>query len=125
MIFNQMKADFFCILVMGAFCICPCFKLFSAPSSGVEAIEQLIASTQTRLEEERHLRRLLIQVQEEKEKFIKGEQTRACAARLSAAAQGAIQKIEQEHLHHLFSSEYMEELQFFSSIGDRHVLKKP
>ena len=91
----------------------------------IKIVEQLISSTKQQLEHQEHLKDLMIQFQKYKEEFTQGNQTKSHTAKLIRMAREIYELITTEHFEHLFAKDYLDELQFFSSIAGKKSLGKP
>jgi hypothetical protein len=93
--------------------------------SEIAKMDHLVASTEKHLEQEKRLNTLMRQFDAQKTLFIEGEQTKGHTALMVHTATRILEAIAAEHLQHLFSQEYLEELAFFSSIASKHKPSRP
>lgn len=91
----------------------------------IKIVDKLIASTQEQLNKQQQLKELMVQFQSKKEEFIQGLQTKAHTTRLVRLARQIYEMIRVNHFEHLFAKDYLDELQFFSSIAGKTTLSKP
>jgi hypothetical protein len=125
---------FFCL-----FCIFPLFILAdsqiellsveerSVPifKDEVEALELLIESNEKRIILQKDLRELMKLFQKQKEAFILGDESKGHAFKMVSNAREILGLLKEEHLAYLFSSDYLEELVFFSSIAGKSSPIRP
>lgn len=90
-----------------------------------EAIEILISLAEKRLELQKELKELCKQFKEQKELFIQGEQGKAHASRMVGTARRILGLIADQKISYLFSSDYLDELAFFSSIAGKNAPARP
>ena len=91
----------------------------------VKIVEELIASTATQLEMEKHLKEMMLQYKKLREEFVQGNQTRNHAGRMVRTARQIYETISANHLEHLFAKDYLDELSFFSSIAGKTAVTRP
>lgn len=91
----------------------------------IKAIDQLIQTTAEQLEVQKHIRELMLQFQKLKEEFVQGKQTKSHTAQMVKTARQIYELITANHLEHLFTKDYLDELAFFSSIAGKGAVKRP
>lgn len=91
----------------------------------VEVLEQLIGTTAQKLEKYKELKRIMQEYKSQKEAFALGNHSKQHAARMVKTARKIQETINDQHIAHLFSSEYLEELAMFSSIAGKYGPKRP
>jgi hypothetical protein len=91
----------------------------------IEVISHLIEATGQRLTDEKLLKDLMVEFKGQRERFLKGEQSKAHTALMVKTARNILDMITQQHLNHLFSTDYLEELTVFSSVATKRSLAKP
>ncbi len=94
----------------------------------VEALELLIESNESnerRIEVQKKLRNQMKVFQKQKEAFISGDESKSHAFSMVSNARLILGQIKEEHLAYLFSSDYLEELSFFSSIAGKSTPIRP
>ena len=89
------------------------------------ALDQLIEQGEKRLIRQRDLSEKMRLFQGQKEDFVAGDQTKKHALAMVSTARELLGMIKEEHLAYLFSSEYLDELIFFSSIGGKTAPVRP
>ena len=82
-------------------------------------MKQLIETTEKSLEEQRRLLAHLEEFYKARILFVEDSNNAKAGAALVRAAMRINKELEQEHLAHLFSSEFLEEIRFFNQVGDR------
>lgn len=97
----------------------------SVDEDEIKIVEQLIATTEQRLKVQKQLRELMVTYQTEKEVFAQGNQTKPQVARLVRLGRSIYELIESNHFEHLFAKDYLDELQFFSSIAGKKTVTRP
>jgi hypothetical protein len=90
-----------------------------------ETIDYLIAQTEKQLQTQKRLKEQIALFSSHKKQFINDDQTKAQAARMIKTANHILEIITAHHLHHLFSSEDLEELSFFASMAAKNSPKRP
>lgn len=88
-------------------------------------IKQLIENTAKQLEAQKKLQQLMLEFNAQKEDFILGNQTKPHAARMVKSAKTILDTITTEKLKYLFTTDYLEELAFFSSIAEKKTPSPP
>ena len=91
----------------------------------VSSMTHLIQVNEKRLAIQKQLKDKMGVFQKQKEEFMLGNQTKTHAFAMVSNAREILTLIKAEHLSYLFSSEYLEELLFFSSIAGKAVPIKP
>jgi hypothetical protein len=91
----------------------------------VSSIKQLIEKNEKRLAIQKRLKEKMELFQKQKEAFIAGNQTKSHAFSMVSTAREILTTVKEEHLSYLLSSDYLEELLFFSSIAGKTVPIKP
>lgn len=91
----------------------------------IQALKELITTNERRLQTQKQLQNLMIELKQQKEEFIAGNQTKSHAHTMVFQARQILGIIKQEHLSYLFSPEYLEELVFFSSIAGKSAPVRP
>jgi len=101
--------------------------LFSEPGQRpeVEVIDRLIEKTKDLLETQQNLRQKLLVFHETRDLFTSADESRVYAAQMVNAASLLLGLIVENHMQYLFSKEYLEELEFFSSFTKKNNLKRP
>ncbi len=91
----------------------------------VKVLEKLIEVNEQRLEMQKQLKEKMALFQKQKEEFVQGNQSQKHAAAMVFNAREILGEIKKENLAYLFSSEYLEELVFFSSIAGKSTPIRP
>lgn len=91
----------------------------------IKRIDQLIQNTELQLERQRQMRELMIQFKKQRDEFVQGNQTKQHAGKMVRTARQIYEMINANHLEHLFAKDYMDELQFFSSIAGKTAVSRP
>ena len=91
----------------------------------VACLERLIEVNERRLATQKKIRDDMKLFKEQKNLFILGNQTQKHAFSMVSNARQILGEIKQEHLAYLFSSDYLEELMFFSSIAGKSAPVRP
>lgn len=91
----------------------------------VKSLEKLIEVNEDRLLVQKELREKMISFQKQKEEFIAGNESQKHAFSMVTNAREILGEIKRENLAYLFSSEYLEELVFFSSIAGKSSPIRP
>ena len=99
--------------------------LWAEESDEFSAITSLILSTEKRLTAEKELKELMHRFKLQRESFLEGEQSKTHVSTMANTARRILEIMTTEHVRHLFSSEYLEELTVFSSVGQRRLLTRP
>jgi hypothetical protein len=85
----------------------------------VVILEHLIESTQNRLLVQSRLKDLMIQLKDQKERFIRGEESKQYALQMVKTAREVLKVIQEERIESMFSSDYIEELKVFAAIASK------
>jgi len=101
------------------------FSLKAHSEEEIKKIDHLIATTEQQLQIQQEIKRQMLDFHEQKELFLEGKQTLSHTALMLKTATGILILINENHLHYLFSSEYMEELALFTSIGAKKSPARP
>jgi ribosomal protein L28 len=94
----------------------------TAPSleiNAVEVLEQSIERTQKNLETQKKIKDLLVELNSLKKRFVKNETSKEEAWRMVKVSANVLKLIENDHLEHLFSVEFLEELKVFSTYATK------
>lgn len=91
----------------------------------VAVLDHLLENTAHQLHIQKQLRQLMLDFRRQKKEFSQGNQTKAHASQMVRTARTIYESITENHLHYLFSQEYLEELLFFSSIAGKNRIKTP
>lgn len=91
----------------------------------IVTVEKLIVLTSQELEAQKRLKEIMQQFGRLKQQFTQGDESPSHAGKMVRMARQIYQMIEAHHLDHLFSSEYLEELAFFTSISSKEGIRKP
>jgi hypothetical protein len=83
-------------------------------------IDRIILLTEKQLEAQKKVKDLIEEIRQNQEMFLKGEESKLHARYMLRAAKECLELIRAHHLHHLFSSDFMEELALFSQIGSKN-----
>ena len=89
------------------------------------ALDQLIEQDEKLLIRQKNLSEKMRLFQRQKETFVAGDQTKMHAFEMVSTARELLGMIKEEHLAYIFSSEYLDELMFFSSIGGKTAPVRP
>lgn len=85
------------------------------------ALEHLIQSTERKLETQKQLKALMQTLRAQEDRFFQGDQSKQHAGKLVHSARQVLEIIKENHLEHLFTSAYLQELALFSSIAGKSV----
>ena len=91
----------------------------------VKSLAKLIEVNESRLEVQKKLKEKMVSFQKQKEEFIAGNESQKHAFAMVSNARAILGEIKKENLAYLFSSEYLEELVFFSSIAGKSSPIRP
>jgi hypothetical protein len=91
----------------------------------VNSLERLIEVNEARLVVQKDLKGKMISFQKQKDEFIAGNESQSHAFSMVSNARTILGGIKKENLAYLFSSEYLEELVFFSSIAGKSTPVRP
>lgn len=94
--------------------------LFKSSNRSAELIvlDDLIEATEQSVDRQKELRKDIKAYQQQQQKFIKDMNDRTLASDLIQSAQDILKTIHDNHLEHLFSSEFIRELTFMSQLGN-------
>lgn len=85
----------------------------------VQVVEQLIETTNRQLVMQRGLKAQMVAFRKHKDAFFEGDQSKERAKQMVTVAHSILMQLKDHHLDHLFSDDYMEELNLFSSIATK------
>ncbi|MES2199985.1 MAG: hypothetical protein V4489_07440 [Chlamydiota bacterium] len=91
----------------------------------VKSLEKLIEVNECRLLVQKDLKDKMVFFQKQKDEFILGNESQKHAFSMVSNARDILGEIKKENLAYLFSSEYLEELVFFSSIAGKSSPVRP
>jgi hypothetical protein len=91
----------------------------------LKAVEELIIATQEQLQKHIALKEMMLQFKKQREAFVQGNQTKTHAGRMVRTARQIYEAITASHLEHLFAKDYLDELNFFSSIAGKTAVTRP
>jgi hypothetical protein len=91
----------------------------------VTVLQKLIEVNEKRLFLQKKLKEKMELFQRQKEEFILGNQSKKHAFLMVSNAREILSEVKKEHLSYLFSSDYLEELVFFSSIAGKSTPVRP
>lgn len=91
----------------------------------VEAVDHLIKATEEKLEVQKQLKLLMVKFKRQQDEFFMGNQTKHHAFRMVTTAREIMEIVGANHLTHLFSKEYLDELVLFSSIAGKALVVRP
>lgn len=97
----------------------------SVTEDEIEVLDQLIAATDRKAVAQKKLRNVMIDFKKQKERFFKGDQTKKHSFLMVKTASQILRVIQENHLQHLFASDYLEELALFSSIAEKQNPTSP
>lgn len=89
----------------------------------VAMMRQLITTTEQQLEMQRELLEWMLTFREQKQAFSSGNENKAHVRAMVQNARRLFESLAEKHLQHLFSREYLDELQFFSSIAGKNKIR--
>lgn len=95
----------------------PFFPLKAEES--IDLVKQLIEATEKSLDDQKRLLTQLEEFYRARALFVEDSQNSRAGAALVRAAMRINKQLEEEHLSHLFTSEFLEEIRFFNQVGDR------
>lgn len=98
------------------------FTRLQVDEDEIKIVDHLIALTKEQLKNQERLKSLMVQFQQCKEEFTQGNQTKPHTAKLIRLGREIYELITQEHVTHLFAKDYLDELQFFSSIAGKKAM---
>jgi hypothetical protein len=114
---NSLKKCFTFIIAMS------CLYLYG--EEDLKTIDELIAISERQLEKQKGLKKEMLLFEEQKKAFLNGEQTIAHTTSMIRTATLILSIVTENHLNYLFSSEYLEELALFTSIGSKKGPSRP
>lgn len=120
-----MRKIVLCSLILLCAWFCPAWSEQGQVNDEVEAIDNLIKATEQKLEVEKQLKTLMIKFNQQQDEFFKGNQTKHHAFRMVSTAREIMEIVSNNHLKHLFSKEYLDELVLFSSIAGKSSPVRP
>lgn len=91
----------------------------------IEAMDRLIAATQSKLQVHQQLRELMVQFKGQQEKFVRNDQDKKSAYKMCQTAAVILQMIKDNHLEHLYTPKFLDELKLFSAIASRNAPVRP
>ncbi|MCC5832743.1 MAG: hypothetical protein JJU12_06855 [Chlamydiales bacterium] len=102
----------------------PIFFVFSllplaAFDEEIEVVRDLISVTENSLAAQKELLTALVKLNQAKSAFIEEPTSRKLATDVVKAAMLVQKEIENEHLAHLFSSDFLNEIQFYNLLGKK------
>lgn len=80
-------------------------------------VQELIKATQNNLKAQNELLSSLIKFKQARQAFIEDPTSRKLATLLVKTAMAVQNQIENEHLAHLFSQDFLSEIQFYNQLG--------
>jgi|ERR1700733_3802883 len=95
--------------------------LLAAPQDELLVIEQLIETTKKNLDTQQELLKMTLEFNQAREAFISDPESSRLATTLVKRAMRLRSHLEKEHLIHLFSSEFLEELAFYDRVGRQYL----
>jgi hypothetical protein len=98
---------------------------YTVDEDEIHIVEKLIATTEEQLKKQKWLREQMSQFQKRREEFVQGNHSKAHASQLVHSARKIYATIQEGHFEHLFSKDYLDELQFFSSIAGKTSVGRP
>lgn len=135
---GQLTCYGLCILILLAVCGAVYAKPIILPESSltqmqpslseideITAIDKLLASTQKQLRTQTHLRELMVELLRNRQAFAQGDHSKQRANLLLQEAREVLAIISEEHLQYVFPIDYLDELNFFSSIAGKNGIKRP
>ncbi len=90
-------------------------------SDEVEVLSAMIRKTEERLAEQKELKENMIQFRELRQKFLANQEIRACAFKMTKLAPVILGQIDAYHMRLLFPSHYIEELEAFIQLREKHA----
>ena len=110
---------------MIALLVCLAVTPVTSPKDEVSAVEELISVTKDKLAEEEKLKKLLLDFRLCRAQFSHNSESKELAFKLVSTARKILEIVKNEHLEHLFPSDYLEEITFFSSIAAKNQPARP
>ncbi|MFN0065121.1 MAG: hypothetical protein ACKVOH_02655 [Chlamydiales bacterium] len=87
----------------------------------ITVMEELIRTTEKNLEGQKRLLKYLIEFQKARNAFVEESSSSKLGAILVRCAMHVHRQMEHEHLAHLFSPEFLEEIRFFNQVGSQAI----
>lgn len=94
---------------------------FAAPQDEVLVLEELIASTRKNLEGQQQLLSLIQEFNQSREAFLADPDSGKLATALVRRAMRLHGLLEKERLSYLFSSDFLQEIAFYTSVGKSYA----
>jgi hypothetical protein len=91
----------------------------------LDVLAKLIHVNQGRLIKQKEMMELMALFQKQKQEFIEGNQSQKHSFAMVTNARHILTEIKEESLAYLFSTEYLEELVFFSSLAAKSMPLRP
>jgi mannose-1-phosphate guanylyltransferase len=85
----------------------------------IEVVQELVAVTEKSLAAQKELLIALVKLKQARSAFIEDPTSRKLATDVVKAAMLVQRQIENEHLAHLFSSDFLTEIQFYNQLGKK------
>lgn len=98
--------------------------LLAAPQDEMLVIMELIQTTKQNLVSQEKLLQLMVDFKNAREAFIKDPNSGKLATALVKKATYLYSHVEKEHLAHLFSTDFLVELEFYNQVGKQIVRKQ-
>lgn len=105
-----------CILLLCLFPIAGFTKDVIWEQEELAALNRLIDRTRTHLDEQLHVKELFLRFEERQQAAMKNPDDREAMSRMVVAAAYLLEAVQEAHLTHLFSTEFLEELQAYYRI---------
>ncbi len=86
-------------------------------------LDRMIFLTQNLQQAQVELKKIIVELRLNEEKFLKGDQCKLYAHYMIRGAKEALSIIRTYHLEHLFPSRFIEELAIYTKIGTKEVLQ--
>lgn len=103
-----------CYGVLLAFLFLP---IFAAPQDEILVIEELIDTTKKNLDSQQKLHTMIVEFKQAREAFIANPDSGKLATKLVRQAMRLQNYLQKEHVSHLFSSDFLQELAFYNQVG--------
>jgi hypothetical protein len=101
------------------------FPLSAAQPEEIDVVEQLITTTKKNLDAQQRLLQMMIAYNQAKESFLEDPDSSKLATSLVRKSMLLHHHIMQEHLSHLFSTDFLVELSFFNQVGKNQLTHQP
>ena len=98
-------------------------SLLAAPQDEILVIEQLIETTKKNLDSQERLLKSIQEFNQAREAFLSDLDNGRLATRLVKMAMQLHNYLEKEHLTHLFSSDFLQELTFYNQVGKQQLAR--